>query len=96
MADNTLLPPQPDFGQIGHAMQHFQSEIMKFQNIPAISQGNEILHAINQLSTDLRNEVAGLRNHVANEVAGLRNHVANEVAGLRNEVASLRLGLTAR
>jgi hypothetical protein len=93
MADNTLLGPQPDFVQIGHAIQSIQSmgpaiqsvgtEIMKFQNIPAISQGNEILQAINQVA----NEVAGLRN----DVAGLRN----EVAGLRNEVAGLRNSLTA-
>jgi chromosome segregation ATPase len=57
MSDNTLLPPQPDFALVDQAMQSVGSEftaigteLSKIQNIPGISQSNEILAAVQQLS----------------------------------------------
>ena len=75
MADTNQppLPPQPDFGVLHNAMQSISTvatqsiptigaEIMKFQNVPAFNQGNQILAAIQ----GLENRILGLENRMIN------------------------------
>ncbi|KAI9771145.1 MAG: hypothetical protein M1840_002496 [Geoglossum simile] len=64
-----MATAQPDFNALVAGLNQYTTEIVKFQNLPAIAGVNEILVALNQL----RDEVAFLRDNInarANELGG--------------------------
>jgi hypothetical protein len=84
-------PPQPDFGQIRQTAHRFTSEILKFENIPAVHNSDLILQIL-QAIEGLRNDIGGLRT----EVAGRFERVEGQITGLRDEFAGFRFSLAAK
>jgi hypothetical protein len=91
MAGDAVEPPQPDFSQIRQTAHRFTSEILKFENIPAVRNSDLILQIL-QAIEGLRNDIGGLRT----EVAGRFERVEGQITGLRDEFAGFRFSLAAK
>jgi len=89
MADENPLGPQPNFNLIS-------DELKKAQNLPAITNGQQILDELREIRQDIANtrrdlgqDIANTRRDLGQDIVNIRRDLGQDIANTRRDLISM-------